>query len=111
MGSNPTSPTLNAVPDPAPAPRPVQGPSRLLIIVLCVSGVLTVLAGIALGIAVKPVLFAIAAAGIVDFVMAWLFASGRVGPDAQRRREAEAAGDPTAIAEVDPTYNPYARED
>ena len=82
-----------------------------MVVVLRVSGVLTVLLGIVLGIAVDQVLFAVAAIGLIDFVMAWLFASGRIGPDAQRPRDAAAQDDAAAAAEVDPSYNPYARED
>ncbi len=39
-----------------------------------------------------------------------LYETGRIGPLAARRR-AEASGDAAAIAESDPSYNPYARED
>lgn len=50
--------------------------------------------------------------GLVDVVLAALFAGGRIGPLAARRQaEAEAEGDAAAIAESDPAYNPYARED
>jgi len=66
-----------------------------------------VLAGIALGVAVEPALFAICLIGVVDFALAWLFTSGRLGHEAQRRREAAAEGE----AAADPSYNPYARED
>ena len=62
-------------------------------------------------IALAGVTFAsIAALGLFDLVLAWLFASGRIGPQSARRAAAE-AGDAAAIAEADRSYNPYARED
>ncbi len=66
--------------------------------------------GIALGFLVTPVAFAAVALGIADFVIAGLFSSGRIGPLAARRRAVE-SGDAAAIAEADPSFNPYARED
>ncbi len=77
---------------------------------LRLSGVVTVAVGIALGLLIAPALFAIAALGVVDFILARMFERGRIGPLA-RRAEAEASGDAALIAESDPTYNPYARED
>ena len=68
-------------------------------------------AGIVLGFVISPALFAIVAVGIFDFVIAGLIASGRIGPDAQRRRAAAEQGDAAAVAEADPSFNPYARED
>ena len=73
--------------------------------VLTVSGVATVGIGIALGIAIDPLLFLVVLVGLADLAFARLFASGRLG--GPREEPAEAA----AIAEADPSYNPYARED
>jgi hypothetical protein len=57
-----------------------------------------------------PVWFGLVLLGIVDAVLAALFAGGRIGPLAARR-QAEVEGDATTLAETDPDYNPYARED
>jgi hypothetical protein len=43
---------------------------------------------------------------IIDFVLARLYETGRIGPLA-----AEASGEAATVAESDPEYNPYARED
>ena len=86
-------------------------PSRNLAGILYLSATITVVAGIVLGFVVSPALFAIVAVGIFDFVFAGLIASGRIGPDAQRRRAAAEQGDAAAVAEADPSFNPYARED
>ena len=77
---------------------------------LYLSGAVTLVLGVALGLAIAPVFFGIAALGLLDFVLAWLFASGRIGPLSARRAAAE-AGDAAAVAEADPSFNPYARED
>ncbi len=77
---------------------------------LYLSAAATAAVGIALGIALGPVWFAVIALALIDVVLAHLFASGRIGPLATRRR-AEAGGDAAAVAEADPRYNPYARED
>ncbi len=81
-----------------------------LVSFLYLSGAITVVAGIALGFVLTPALFALVALGIVDFVIAGLFSSGRIGPLSARRAATE-AGDAAAIAETDPSFNPYARED
>ena len=86
-------------------------PSRKLAGILDLSAMITVAAGIVLGFVISPALFAIVAVGIFDFVIAGLIASGRIGPDAQRRRAAAEQGDAAAVAEADPSFNPYARED
>jgi hypothetical protein len=78
--------------------------------VLYLSGAITIVLGLVLGLVITPVLFAAVALGIVDFVIARLFASGRIGPLAARRAATE-AGDAAALAEADPSFNPYARED
>lgn len=70
------------------------------------SAAVMVVAGIALGFVITPALFALVAVGLADGVLAALFASGRIGPLASGDTP-----DPAAIAETDPAYNPYARED
>lgn len=85
--------------------------NRSLAGILYLSATITVVAGIVLGFVVAPALFAIVIVGLFDFAFAWLLASGRIGPDAQRRRAAAAEGDAAAVAEDDPSFNPYARED
>lgn len=96
----------------AAGPPPVPPtPSRNLAGILYLSATITVVAGIVLGFVISPALFAIVAVGIFDFVLAGLVASGRIGPDAQHRRAAASEGDAAAVAEADPSFNPYARED
>jgi hypothetical protein len=70
---------------------------------LVISGVATIVVAVVLAVAIDPVLGAIALLGIVDFVLARMFASGRLG-------SSPAAGAPADPTE-DPSYNPYARED
>jgi hypothetical protein len=77
---------------------------------LYLSGAVTIVVGIVLGIAISPALFGIAVLGVVDFVIGRLFATGRIGPLSARRAATE-AGDAAAVAETDPNFNPYARED
>jgi hypothetical protein len=91
---------------PAEAARQARG----LVIGLYLSAAITIVVGIALGIALDPVWFGLVLLGLVDVVLAALFAGGRIGPLAARR-QAEVEGDAAAIAESDPAYNPYARED
>jgi hypothetical protein len=94
-----------------PGPTTAEQDSvRRLVTVLYLSGAITVVLGIVLGFAISPVLFAAVALGIVDFVIAALFSSGRIGPLAARRRAVE-SGDAATIAEADPSFNPYARDD
>ncbi len=81
-----------------------------LVAALHLSAAITLVVAIALGLLISPVLFAIAALALVDVVVARMFARGAIGPLAARRR-AEASGDAALIAESDPSYNPYARED
>jgi uncharacterized membrane protein len=92
------------------APPPTQAAAGRIAGALYLSGAVTVVVGIVLGVYVSPALFGIVVLGIVDFVIARLFASGRIGP-LSGRRAATAAGDAAAIAEADPSFNPYARED
>ena len=84
---------------------------RALALSLVIGGLITIALGVWLGATVESVLYVVSAVGLVDFALAWAFASGRIGPLAQRRRDAEASGDAAALAGVDPSYNPYARED
>ncbi|MCD6014695.1 MAG: hypothetical protein K0R88_779 [Solirubrobacterales bacterium] len=90
--------------------HPAEASARKLAAALYLSGVVTLVVGIVLGLIFDPVLFAIAAFAIVDFVLARLYETGRIGPLGARRR-AQASGDEAAIAESDPSHNPYARED
>jgi hypothetical protein len=87
-----------------------QDSVRKIVSALYLSGSITVVAGIALGFILTPALFALVALGIADCVIGALFASGRIGPLSARRAATE-AGDAAAIAETDPSFNPYARED
>ena len=87
-----------------------QDSARKVVSALNISGVVTIVVGAVLGLAISPALFGICVLGIVDFVLARMFAAGRIGPLAARRAAAE-AGDAAAIAETDPSFNPYARED
>jgi membrane protein implicated in regulation of membrane protease activity len=88
----------------------VEASARKLAAALYVSGVITLAVGILLGLAFSALYFLIAAFAIIDFVLARLYETGRIGPLAGRR-EAEASGDAATVAESDPDYNPYARED
>jgi hypothetical protein len=91
------------------ASRPMASPSstsanpRAVAGYLYLSAAITIVVGIALGFVVGPVWFAVVAVGLLDIVVARLFASGRLGGAGK--------SDPVAAAEVDPSYNPYARED
>lgn len=78
---------------------------------LGISGVFTIVIAVILGATIDPLLYLIALVAVIDFLFAWLFASGRIGPAARERREAESTGDAASVAQEDPGYNPYARED
>ncbi len=97
-------------PDPTGQPDPAASSVRTLVLALYLSGVVTIVVAVVLGIAIAPILFAIAALGVGDFVIARMYATGVIGPLAARRR-AEPSGDAATVAEADPSYNPYARED
>ena len=84
--------------------------THALVLWLYLSAAIMIIAGVALGIALNPAWFGIAGLGLFDIVLAAFFASGRIGPLAARQK-AEADGDAAQIAESDPEYNPYARDD
>jgi hypothetical protein len=87
-----------------------EASARKLAAALYVSGVITLAVGIVLGLLISALYFLIAVFAIVDFVLARLYETGHIGPLASRR-QAEASGDAATVAESDPGYNPYARED
>jgi hypothetical protein len=89
---------------------PAEASARKVAASLYVSGVITLVVGVVLGLLLDSVYFLIAVLAIGDFVIARLYETGRIGPLA-KRREAEASGDAGTVAESDPSYNPYARED
>jgi undecaprenyl pyrophosphate phosphatase UppP len=86
-------------------------PGRTVAMALVLGGVVTIVVGVLAGALIETYLYAIAAVALVDFVLAWAFATGRIGTTAERRREAEATGNLAAETEADPSFNPYARED
>ena len=92
-----------------PSAAQQQGVGRV-VNVLYLSGVITIVLGIVLGFVISPILFALVAVGVSDFVIGGLFSSGRIGPLAAERKAAE-SGDAAVIAESDPAFNPYSRED
>lgn len=89
---------------------PSRASARKLAAALYLSGVITLVVGVVLGLLFGALYFLIAAFAIIDFVLARLYETGRIGPLASRG-EAEASGDAATVAESDPDYNPYARED
>ena len=95
----------------AATPPPEQQAIRILTMALVLGGLFTIGVAVYLGSAIDSVLYLVALVGLADFVVAWAFATGRIGPLAQRRRDAESAGDLSAELQQDPSYNPYARED
>jgi hypothetical protein len=78
---------------------------------LVLGGLLSIGVAIYLGSAVDSVLYLVALVGLTDFVVAWAFFTGKIGPLAQGRRAAKAEGNLAAALESDPSYNLYARED
>jgi hypothetical protein len=96
------------------SPPSPQNNRRTLAVALVAGGFVAVAVGIILGLAVDPILFAIAAFGLIDFVLASLFSSGRLGSATYDQRPGEPLQDPDLAAGEatdDPSYNPYARED
>jgi hypothetical protein len=65
--------------------------------IMIMSGVATIIAGVALGALVWTPLYFIAVLGLFDFGFAWAYANGRIGT--------------ARPVEGDPSYNSYARED
>jgi hypothetical protein len=92
------------------APGSPEASASLVAKVLYLSGAITIVIGIVLGLVVSPILFAVILVGIADIAIARLIASGRIGPLAARRRATE-SGDAAQVAAGDPSFNPYARED
>jgi hypothetical protein len=92
---------------------PAERHTRALVLSLVLGGLVLTAVAVAVGLIVDPVFFALAAFSLVDFLLAWMFATGRIGPGAARRKAeaAGAAGDAATAAQADPAYNPYARED
>jgi hypothetical protein len=75
---------------------------------LYLSAAISVVAGILFGLTITPIFFALVAVGVLDAAIAYLFSTGRLGGSGS----AAPAGDPAATeVDVDPSYNPYARED
>jgi hypothetical protein len=91
--------------------RSRQDSVRTLAGALVLGGLLTIGIAVYLGFAVGPGLFAIALLALADFALAWALATGRIGARADRLADAEPSGDAAAEAELDPSYNPYVRED
>jgi hypothetical protein len=89
---------------------PAERSVRTLAVALRAGGMTVIAVAIVLGLVVSPALFALALVGVFDFVIAHLFTTGAIGPLSARRKAAE-SGDAAAIAESDPNFNPYARED
>ena len=92
------------------ATEPPPNPTRPLVLSLVSGGVLLIVVAVFLGATVDPLLYAIAAFSLVDFALAWAYASGRIGPGAERRRLAREPGAAAGL-EQDASYSPYARED
>jgi len=90
---------------------PEAAARRTLVLSMVGGGIVVIAVAIVLGATISAALYALALFSLIDFALAWAFATGRMGPGAQRRRDAEASGDLTAETELDPSYNPYARED
>ena len=66
---------------------------------------ITVVVGIVLGFVIDPILFAVVGFAIVDFVIAAMFSSGRIGPLAARRKavaSGDAGGDRRGRSELQP---------
>ena len=96
---------------------PAAQSRRVLVNSLVATGLLLVVVGVIVGIWQGAVFFLIAAVGALDLVVAWAFASGRIGLSRANvvpptGAEPEAGPDVAAHeATDDPSYNPYARED
>ena len=95
----------------ASTPPPEAQAARLVALALALGGLFTIGLAVYLGSAVSSGLYLIAIVALTDFAAAWAFATGRIGPLAQRRRAAEERGELATELERDPSFNPYARED
>jgi hypothetical protein len=84
---------------------------RTVAVALALGGGVAIVVGVLAGALIETYLYAIAAVALIDFALAWAFATGRIGTTAARRHEAEATGNLATEAQADPSYNPYARED
>jgi hypothetical protein len=93
-----------------PGTNPARTPTRPLAISLTIAGVLTLIVGIVLGATVEPLLYVVALSAVIDFALAYGYATGRLGAADQARRDTEVANEQAMLAE-DPSLNPYARED
>ena len=71
---------------------------------LRISGVITIVVSIVLGIVVSPFAFIGVAVGVIDLILAMAMARGWIG-------RSEPGDDTAARVEADSSYNPYARED
>ena len=100
-----TGPTETPPEPTTPSSTELRQNRRIVATALTISGIATIVVAIVLGAIVEPYLYAIAVIGLVDLVLARLFAAGRLGGRADDPAAAAAA------AEADPSYNPYARED
>jgi hypothetical protein len=86
-------------------------PGRTVAMALVLGGVVSVAVGVLAGALIETYLYAIAALALIDFALAWAFATGRIGATAARHRTAGAGEDLAAQAQADPSYNTYARDD
>ena len=86
---------------------PEAAAKKITVRALVASGVLMVVAGTALALAVDPLLGLITLVGAIDLVLAWAFATDRLGTPGAAVAEDGTPIDPAQ----DPSYNPYARED
>lgn len=78
---------------------------------LIITGLISIGIGIVIGAVVTPWGFVVAGSGLIDFVLAYVFASGRLRSYAGPPKAADAADEVAGAAGTDPAYNPYARED
>lgn len=89
-------------------PVPQRSPQSIIGPALMTSGVLTVVVGVVLALAVEPVLALIAVVGIIDFGLAWAYATGRLG--SPRPQAADDLPRSTRPRTRRTTLTPYARE-
>ena len=108
-------------------PDPGRRPVPLIGSLLLASGAAMLIGGVAVAIALaEPVALIVALVGAVDLALGFAFRSGRIGAFAYRPGRPGAPGDagpssgvdtgptaddPASGGEIDPSYNPYARED